>query len=299
MDEGLTGGEDGFIVVRGARAHNLRDVSVRFPRGRMTVVTGVSGSGKSSLAFDTVFAEGQRRYLESLPPHARQFLDRLERPDVDYVGGLAPAIAIGRPTAAAGPRSTLATVSELHDHLRLLFAHLGTAHCPSCGRVVRAVSPGALAERLLREPEGTRLTLLSPMLRRPPRGVSNAENEKPRRAAAALSAWLRSSAHRSRACGGTNPKCLSPLSANRRAAASATALLSQNTLAHRSDAAAGGSTFTNSAARHPRRSIRPTVRSSLEPMMMPSGFHAQRSAGGRHVLPPSNSSTLTFGWMAA
>ena len=102
MDEGLTGGEDGFIVVRGARAHNLRDVSVRFPRGRMTVVTGVSGSGKSSLAFDTVFAEGQRRYLESPPPHARQFLDRLERPDVDYVGGLAPAIAIGRPTAAAG-----------------------------------------------------------------------------------------------------------------------------------------------------------------------------------------------------
>ena len=175
MDEGLTGGEDGFIVVRGARAHNLRDVSVRFPRGRMTVVTGVSGSGKSSLAFDTVFAEGQRRYLESLPPHARQFLDRLERPDVDYVGGLAPAIAIGRPTAAAGPRSTLATVSELHDHLRLLFAHLGTAHCPSCGRVVRAVSPGALAERLLREPEGTRLTLLSPMLRRPPRGAKPAK----------------------------------------------------------------------------------------------------------------------------
>ena len=171
MDEGLTGGDEDRIVVRGARVHNLRDVSVSLPRGRMTVVTGVSGSGKSSLAFDTIFAEGQRRYLESLPPHARQFLERLERPDVDYVGGLAPAIAIGRPTAAAGPRSTLATVSEIHDHLRLLFAHLGTAHCPHCGRVVRAISPGALAERLLREPEGTRLTVLSPMLRRPPRGA--------------------------------------------------------------------------------------------------------------------------------
>ena len=158
-------GAAGWVEVRGARTHNLRDVSVRFPRGAMTAVTGVSGSGKTSLAFDTVFAEGLRRYLESLPTHARRFLERLERPDVDSADGLAPAISIGRPGSAPGPRSTLATIADLHDWLRLLFAHLGQAHCPRCGRAVRAVAPGALAEELLREPDGTRLTLLSPMLR--------------------------------------------------------------------------------------------------------------------------------------
>ena len=160
-----TGDATGWVEIRGARTHNLRDVSVRFPRGAMTAVTGVSGSGKTSLAFDTVFAEGLRRYLDSLPTHARQFLDRMERPDVDFVGGLAPAISIGRAASAPGPRSTLATLADLHDHLRLLFAHLGQAHCPACGRAVRAVAPGALAEELLREPEGTKLTVLSPMLR--------------------------------------------------------------------------------------------------------------------------------------
>ena len=153
------------ITLRGARVHNLQSVNVRIPRGKLTVFTGVSGSGKSSLAFDTLFAEAQRRYLESLPPYARQFLEKLERPALDFAEGLSPAVSIGQFASAAGPRSTLATVAELHDHLRLLFAHLGTPHCPHCGRVVRAVSPGALTERLLAEPAGTRITVLSPMVR--------------------------------------------------------------------------------------------------------------------------------------
>ena len=167
----MAGSKGDWIEVRGAREHNLRDVSCRIPRGRLTVVTGLSGSGKSSLAFDTLFAEGQRRYLESLPARVRALLEKLPRPDVDFVGGLAPAIAVGQFAGAPGPRATLATAADLHDHLRLLFAHLGTPHCPRCGRVVRSVSPGALAERLLREPEGTRMTVMSPMLRRPPEAV--------------------------------------------------------------------------------------------------------------------------------
>ena len=158
-------GPAGWVEIRGARTHNLRDVSLRFPRGAMTAVTGVSGSGKTSLAFDTVFAEGLRRYLESLPTHARRALERMERPDVDFVDGLAPAVSIGRSSSKPGPRSTLATIAGLHDYVRLLFAHLGQAHCPRCGRAVRAIAPGALAEELLREPEGTRISILSPMLR--------------------------------------------------------------------------------------------------------------------------------------
>jgi len=181
----VAGSKGDWIEVRGAREHNLRDVSCRIPRGRLTVVTGLSGSGKSSLAFDTLFAEGQRRYLESLPARVRALLEKLPRPDVDFVGGLAPAIAVGQFAGAPGPRATLATAADLHDHLRLLFAHLGTPHCPRCGRVVRSVSPGALAERLLREPEGTRMTVMSPMLRRPPEAVerSNGRTVAPSRGA--------------------------------------------------------------------------------------------------------------------
>lgn len=154
--------DEAAITVRGARTHNLAGVSVRIPRGAMTVVSGVSGSGKSSLAFDTLFAEGRRRYLESLPSSARRVLEKLPRPDVDLVEGLSPAIALAQPESSPDPRSTLATVADFHGHLRLVFAHLGTAHCPECGRVVRPVSPGALAARLLREPEGTRIEILSP-----------------------------------------------------------------------------------------------------------------------------------------
>ena len=141
----MAGSKGDWIEVRGAREHNLRDVSCRIPRGRLTVETGLSGSGKSSLAFDTLFAEGQRRYLESLPARVRAHLDKLPRPDVDFVDGLAPAIAIGQFAGPPGPRATLATAADLHDHLRLLFAHLGTPHCPRGGRGVRSVSPGARA----------------------------------------------------------------------------------------------------------------------------------------------------------
>lgn len=165
MDEAMNGGAS-FIDVRGARVHNLRNVSLRIPHDRITALCGVSGSGKSSLAFDTLFAEGRRRYLESLPSRAAGALENLDRPDVDYIEGLAPAIAVAQGDSPPGPRAILATEADLFDPVRLLFAHLGTAHCPSCGRVVRAVSPGSLAERLLREPEGTRVMVLSPVFSR-------------------------------------------------------------------------------------------------------------------------------------
>lgn len=182
--------DPGSIVVRGARTHNLAGVSVSIPRGAMTVVSGVSGSGKSSLAFDTLFAEGRRRYLESLPSGARRALRNLPRPDVDVVEGLSPAIALSGRDPVPDPRSTLATLADFHGHLRLLFAHLGTAHCPRCGRVVKPVSPGSLAARLLREPEGTRLEILSPAFLSPsaPDGPSAARPPDRRTAAAAVAA---------------------------------------------------------------------------------------------------------------
>ena len=119
-----------FITVRGARQHNLKDVHVTIPRNKLTVITGLSGSGKSSLAFDTIYAEGQRRYVESLSAYARQFLDRLEPPDVDSIEGLSPAISIEQKTASRSPRSTVGTVTEIYDYLRLLFSSIGVRHCP-------------------------------------------------------------------------------------------------------------------------------------------------------------------------
>ena len=121
------------ITVRGARQHNLKDISVEIPRDRLTVITGLSGSGKSSLAFDTIYAEGQRRYVESLSAYARQFLDQLERPDVDSVDGLSPAISIEQKTVSRSPRSTVGTVTEVYDYLRLLFSSVGQPHCHLCG----------------------------------------------------------------------------------------------------------------------------------------------------------------------
>ena len=119
-----------FILIAGAREHNLKNITVRIPRNRLTVITGLSGSGKSSLAFDTLYAEGQRRYVESLSAYARQFLDQMQKPDVDAIDGLSPAIAIEQRTAGANPRSTVATTTEIHDHLRLLYASIGRPHCP-------------------------------------------------------------------------------------------------------------------------------------------------------------------------
>jgi excinuclease ABC subunit A len=155
----------GHLVVRGAREHNLRDIDVAIPRNRLTVVTGLSGSGKSSLAFDTIYAEGQRRYVESLSAYARQFLGVMEKPDVDQIDGLSPAIAIEQRSAARNPRSTVGTVTEIYDYLRLLWARVGTPHCPECGRPVRRQSATQIAARIVAWPAGTRVEILAPLIR--------------------------------------------------------------------------------------------------------------------------------------
>ncbi len=159
------GGPGGALIVRGAREHNLRDVNVELPRDRLIVVTGLSGSGKSSLAFDTIYAEGQRRYVESLSAYARQFLGVMEKPDVDVIEGLSPAIAIEQRTAGGNPRSTVGTVTEIYDYLRLLWARAGTPHCPSCGRPVRPQSPSEIARQILGWPEGARIEVRAPLVR--------------------------------------------------------------------------------------------------------------------------------------
>jgi excinuclease ABC subunit A len=152
------------LVVRGAREHNLRNISVTIPRDKLTVITGLSGSGKSSLAFDTIYAEGQRRYVESLSAYARQFLGLMEKPDVDAIEGLSPAISIEQKSAGHNPRSTVGTVTEVYDYLRLLFARAGTPHCPNCGRAVQRQSPAQIAELILAWPEGTRLEVRAPLV---------------------------------------------------------------------------------------------------------------------------------------
>ena len=147
----------GALVVRGARTHNLKGVDLSLPHRKLVVFTGVSGSGKSSLAFDTIYAEGQRRYVESLSAYARQFLERMEKPDVDSIDGIAPAIAIRQKNAVRNPRSTVGTTTEIHDYLRLLWARVGQTICRQCGQPVDRESPDAVAATLLRLPEGTRL----------------------------------------------------------------------------------------------------------------------------------------------
>ena len=137
------------IVIKGAREHNLKDVDVEIPRDKLVVLTGVSGSGKSSLAFDTLYAEGQRRYVESLSAYARQFLGQMEKPKVDFIGGLSPAIAIEQKSASKNPRSTVGTVTEIYDYLRLLFARVGTPHCHQCGREVGSQSAEQMVNRVL------------------------------------------------------------------------------------------------------------------------------------------------------
>ncbi len=156
---------DESLIVRGAREHNLQNVDVTIPRDKLTVITGLSGSGKSSLAFDTIYAEGQRRYVESLSAYARQFLGLMEKPDVDTIEGLSPAISIEQKTAGHNPRSTVGTVTEIYDYLRLLFARAGTPHCPNCGRPVQRQSAGQITDKILGWPEGTRLEILAPLVR--------------------------------------------------------------------------------------------------------------------------------------
>ncbi len=152
------------IVVRGAREHNLKNINVEIPRDKLVVITGLSGSGKSSLAFDTIYAEGQRRYVESLSSYARQFLGLMEKPDVDQIDGLSPAISIDQKSTSRNPRSTVATVTEIYDYLRLLFARIGVPHCPICGKPVEKRSPQAIVDAVLAQPEGARLIILAPVI---------------------------------------------------------------------------------------------------------------------------------------
>ena len=153
------------IYVKGARAHNLKNIDVSLPRDKLVVVTGLSGSGKSSLAFDTIYAEGQRRYVESLSSYARMFLGQMEKPDVDYIDGLSPAISIDQKTTSKNPRSTVGTVTEIYDYLRLLWARVGTPHCPKCGKEIRQQSIDQIIDQILSLPEGTRIQVLAPVIR--------------------------------------------------------------------------------------------------------------------------------------
>src|ERR671938_609837 len=153
------------LVVHGAREHNLKDVTVRLPRNALVCITGLSGSGKSSLAFDTIYAEGQRRYVESLSAYARQFLQMMEKPDVDSIDGLSPAISIDQKTTSRNPRSTVGTVTEIYDYLRLLYARVGRPHCPVCGRPIAAQSAEQIIDQVMTLPGGTRFMVLAPVVR--------------------------------------------------------------------------------------------------------------------------------------
>src|SRR6266566_6336313 len=153
------------LVVHGAREHNLRDLTVRLPRNRLICITGLSGSGKSSLALDTIYAEGQRRYVESLSAYARQFLGPMERPDLDGIDGLSPTISIDQKGSARNPRSTMGTMTEVYDYLRLLFARVGLPHCPICGREIHKQTIEQMADQVERMPAGTRLLVLGPVVK--------------------------------------------------------------------------------------------------------------------------------------
>jgi excinuclease ABC subunit A len=167
------------IVVRGARVHNLKNIDLEIPHNALTVVTGVSGSGKSSLAFDTIYAEGQRRYVESLSSYARQFLERIEKPDADVIDGIAPAVAIRQKNTTRNPRSTVATATEIYDYLRLLYARIGRTYCGVCGQEIKKDTVDEVADRMMALPEGTRLQVFFPL--QPPPEPSQSEGVKGRR----------------------------------------------------------------------------------------------------------------------
>ena len=154
------------IQIRGARTHNLKNIDLDIPRDKLIVITGLSGSGKSSLAFDTIFAEGQRRYVESLSAYARQFLSMMEKPDVDHIEGLSPAISIEQKTTSHNPRSTVGTVTEIYDYLRLLFARAGTPRCPTHNTTLEAQTVSQMVDQILALPKDTRLMLLAPIIRK-------------------------------------------------------------------------------------------------------------------------------------
>src|ERR1700741_2483997 len=153
------------IIVRGAREHNLKNVTLNIPRDKLVVITGLSGSGKSSLAFDTIFAEGQRKYVESLSAYARQFLDQMQKPDVDFIEGLSPAIAIEQRSSGSGPRSIIATTTEIYDYLRLLYAHVGQPYCPDTGVPIVTQTTSDIVDKILALPTRSRVMLLAPVVR--------------------------------------------------------------------------------------------------------------------------------------
>ena len=163
-----------YLEIRGARVHNLKNIDLRLPHNKLIVVTGVSGSGKSSLVFDTIYAEGQRRYVESLSAYARQFLERMEKPDVDEIRGIAPAVAIRQKNTTRNPRSTVATATEIYDFLRLLYARVGRTFCANCGSQVRKDTVDDVASRVLALPEGSRWHVLFPVERGSPDGLTEA-----------------------------------------------------------------------------------------------------------------------------
>ena len=153
------------ISIKGARENNLKNIDLELPRDKLVVLTGLSGSGKSSLAFDTIYAEGQRRYVESLSSYARMFLGQMDKPDVDQIDGLSPAISIDQKTTSKNPRSTVGTVTEIYDYLRLLWARVGTPHCPKCGKEIKRQTVDQIVDQILALPEGTRFQLLAPVIR--------------------------------------------------------------------------------------------------------------------------------------
>ena len=154
-----------MVIIRGAREHNLKNIDVTFPRNKLVVISGLSGSGKSSLAFDTLFAEGQRRYMESLSSYARQFLGRMDKPDVDLIEGLSPAISIEQKSTNKNPRSTVGTITEIYDFYRLLYARCGHAHCPECGREIREQSVDQIIDTVMGWEDGTKMQILAPVIR--------------------------------------------------------------------------------------------------------------------------------------
>ena len=155
---------DSSIVIKGAREHNLQDIDVEIPRDKLVVITGLSGSGKSSLAFDTIYAEGQRRYVESLSSYARQFLGQMDKPDLDSIDGLSPAVSIDQKTTSKNPRSTVGTVTEIYDYLRLLYARIGVPHCPECGREIERQTTDQVADKILEAGQGRRAFVLAPVV---------------------------------------------------------------------------------------------------------------------------------------
>lgn len=153
------------LVIKGARQHNLKNINVVLPRNQFIVLTGLSGSGKSSLAFDTIYAEGQRRYVESLSAYARQFLGQMDKPDVDYIEGLSPAISIDQKTTSRNPRSTVGTVTEIYDYLRLLFARIGKAYCPTCGELISQQTIEQITDTIMALPERRKILVIAPIIR--------------------------------------------------------------------------------------------------------------------------------------